>query len=422
MPAQKMVSNIDVIKHPQYVAEGTTPGTYGVTPDDPAFVLAGQHAALEIENDPTFIDRAFGGYRDRRGKDKVREDNKVTLDMRVTPDDFGLLRWCMHGGGGAGTPAEHRTFIDSYRDNAGDEIFRVCRGCKPVRARLTISETDYHMLNVEMMPQTVTESDAPGITLGAGAYKSGVREDKSALRFRDAGDALMYGATAVNWNQLSIEVNHTYRQQKSSGSEHIVYCEPTIRRITGSVDVYKSGAALNEEARKGLARAASVALQKHATADAAASARIPAAGANYVTYTAVHPGAAGNSVRVAYAAPAANAGDPLTVGVTRGADGATTITVTPAHGGSSHSQIRDAVNASILASSYLKAALHGAAGTSVMAAVPAVTLAGGVSHARSVALDPLYFLPSMENHRDQQEATMESKSIEADALTVYGPV
>jgi len=78
MSAQKMLSNKNIKKHPQFVVEGNTPATYGTTPTNPDFTAPGSDTTLEITNSPEFVDNRYGGKIDRQGITKTREVNTAT--------------------------------------------------------------------------------------------------------------------------------------------------------------------------------------------------------------------------------------------------------------------------------------------------------------------------------------------------------
>ena len=170
-----LLNRDDLRKPPQYVAEGTTPATYGVVPGDPRFIAALQQAVLEKANEPEFIDNEYGGYHDRQGVRKVRERNRVTLRGRLRPNDFPIVTWGTYIPGAANTPAESRTFVDSYLDSDGTEIYRVWRGCRPMTTTITITPTEPVMLEMEIYAQRYfeTETLADAFAIGNGAFAVG---------------------------------------------------------------------------------------------------------------------------------------------------------------------------------------------------------------------------------------------------------
>ena len=407
---QKMISAVDLVKPPQRAIEGHAPATYAVTPNNPAFLARGQRSILERGNEPEFAENDWGGYYDRQGIFKTREKNTVTYRSRFLAADLEVLKWASVLPDAAGTPQESRTWLYSYRDAAGDEIYCIWQGCKPTGATLTIVPNDPIMLEVTASAKIYTESDAvaDAFVLGAGSMQA-AQPPGTPLRFQDLG-RFWYGSTEVNFRNLTLTTAFTQRIQDSNGSETDVYTEPASRRITGSCDVFKRGQKFNEDARAGRQLPAYFVLQDvDGVDDVSATKRYPAAGANYITVTSIIPGEYGNTLTLQIVAGAAGVG-ATTAKLTDKA-----VVVTLKHNGDTLTNIKTALDGLGVFTSEIT----GAEATNTNAALQAAPLAGGVDRDTKIVFTRFRWIPSNENLQESTEATIETKSFEADGLEVY---
>ena len=413
-----MMSRQNMVKPPQYVPEGHAPDTYGVVPNNPHFNAPGQRAWIESTPEPEFIDNEYGGSYDRQGIVKTREKNRLTYHSRMVPaaNDIALLRAASAlPADAAATPNESFTWLDSYKNSAGTEIFRVWRGCKPISSTVSITKAEPVMLDIEWSAQRFfeTEALADAFALGNGALKGPLPAGNdfgagAPLRFKDVG-AFQYGSSELAYRSLTITTTYSQKVQDSNGLEYDAYCEPSARRITGSCDIFKSGRDLNEDARAGIQRPGYAVIRTSSDADAYASLGIGAG--NFALRSRI-PGAWGNQLKARI--DIAKAGTDVN-GEAR-VDGKTIYIEAP--GALTNAKAKAAVLASREASDLVTVEGNVPAGN--IAAKAETALAGGIDRGWKFVLERMRWMPSGEPLIDDSEATIESKSLEADVLTLYG--
>ena len=252
--------------------------------------------------------------------------------------------------------------------------------------------------------QTIESTSNP-ITLGTGSFATPL--EGTPLRFKDLGD-FYYGPDDLNYRNATITTNFTLRRQDSNGSETDMWVDHSIRRITGSVDLFKKGTDLNEDARLGTQKRGYFTIQKKGT-DTFASRRSPTSGGNYVRFDAIIPGTWGNGIdlQIAKGASSLNiAVDDMFVKIN-------------ALTSSSLQAIVAAVNADPEASQLIKAVKVGGSNSTIIDALGKAKLAGGVDRNHKFIFNRFRWLPSAEDLIDQTEATIEAKSFESDEIEVF---
>jgi len=83
MPAIDITTARDEQKPPQFVVEGNTPATFGITPTNPAFSHAGRNSRLVEGAAPTVAELREAGDTDRKDVTLTRQINQVTY--RIDP-------------------------------------------------------------------------------------------------------------------------------------------------------------------------------------------------------------------------------------------------------------------------------------------------------------------------------------------------
>jgi len=257
MSAIDLQTQRDLVKEGQFVVEGNTPATYAITPTNPAFIAAGQDTVLLWENDNVRTPKRLVGNVNRTSVTKTRERHRVRLTTLFMSASEAVLAWGMNSPNGAGTPDESRTFFWSRKMGlAGVETYQTFRGCKPVETTLTINNEGFLVLEILMSCKTVTE-DTTGPTIGAGSYATPITG--TPVKHDDAvAPAFTYNGTGTEQRGFVIRVTLTEAVQDSSGSLFDSYRRPTIRAISGSVDIFKIGTTIQADSIAVTQRAASL--------------------------------------------------------------------------------------------------------------------------------------------------------------------
>ena len=246
--ATQIITHRNLKKKPQWVAEGITASTYGVTPTNPAFDDIGQDASLVESSNPTVAPNRIAGDVDRKETTKTFEDNSVKLMFKVLDTDKAFLQWLMNKPNGAGTPDESRTLFYTYDDDGGDEIFHIFKGCKPMDYSLSFDTEGYLMCESTLSFFTVTETTGTTITLGTGSYAT--HPTSTPLTHKDGTtNPFTYDGTVHNIESFTISGSYTAAGQKVLGTETHLYQVPSQRSVSGSAVLYKQDGALQEAAR-----------------------------------------------------------------------------------------------------------------------------------------------------------------------------
>ena len=258
MGAQGLITQRDRVKVVQSVVEGITAATYAITPTNPAFAAHGQNATLEENSNPTVAEKRESGDTDRKETTVTREVNSVTYRGYLMTADETLLASVMNKPNGSGTPDESRTFVESYNDDSGTEIFKQYLGCKPQSYSINPDNAGYLVLEIVYSCKQVIE-DGVGPTIGSGSF--GTALTGTPLTHNDAGAApFIYNSITTEIRSFSISGSYNEAVQDSLGSIRDMYRKPTQRVISGSADIFKKDATLQTDAKAQTPRTASYVL------------------------------------------------------------------------------------------------------------------------------------------------------------------
>ena len=249
MGAQNVITQRDVYKKPQYVVEGHTVATYGVTPASPTFTQALTDAILLEASSPGTIDDRISGDPDRQKRKLTRKNNEVMLKGRLQSTDESLLAWMMkEPNSSAGSPDESRTFTQAIRDSGGTAKYQTYKGCKPKTATLTLGD-DYTTLEATMSYRSKTEDDTAITTLDSSITNAPLYHDDIP------DDPLEFNSTDYEIRGAAVTVAFDEAIQDSLGTTEILYRKPTMRHISGSFDVFKQDESMQADAETQAERA-----------------------------------------------------------------------------------------------------------------------------------------------------------------------
>lgn len=235
----------DENKRVQSIIEGATPATYAITPTNPAFTAHGRNARLIDGAAPIKNELREVGDVNRLDVTKTREVNLVTYRAFLLTGDKVLLASVFDEPGGAATPDESRTFFSS-RDLLGVETYIQYLGCKPESATLTDDNQGYLTLEIVYSYKTRTE-DTSGPTIGSGSYAT--PNTATPLTHLDgATGKFTYVAVAKEQQGYSLTVVNQSANQDENGSIVDLFRKPTIRVISGTMNLFKKETADQDDA------------------------------------------------------------------------------------------------------------------------------------------------------------------------------
>ena len=328
-----------------------------------------------------------------------------------------MLKWASNLPDGAGTPAESRTWVDSYRDTGGNEVYRVWKGCKPTSVTLSVSKEDAMMIEIQMSCKNYYETQTLADAKVTGATVWDAEETSAPLRYKDVGkfvyntDGTPAGGTELAYRAFSVTTTWGLLTQDSNASETDVFVDHGTRRISGSMEIFKNNQSLNEDARLGTQNISYMELVASDNADTQASKTL-GNGGNIIKLSSKLPGKTGNSISLTVPARAPASTKTKISVIERN------ITITLKAAGSSLADIKTAIDAHPLASKLISATVTGVGTTVFNTATPKTQLAGGDDGSKKVIFERFNFQTSDENLLEQSEATIESKSFEVDSIHV----
>lgn len=248
MSAQNIITQRNLIKKPQFVTEGITAATYGVTPTNPVFIQVGQDASLVEESNPTVAENRIVGDVDRKETTKTFEENTVKFMAKLMAVDKTTLQWLMNKPvipETINTPDESRTWTWSYSSDAGAEIFKTYRGCKPIDYSISVDTEGYLILECTLSFDTITNATP---LIGTGSF--GTDLVGTPLIHTDAGaNPFMYNGQAVSIETFTLSGNYTMAHQNALGTVKPLYMKATMRALSGNIVIYKQDETLQVDAR-----------------------------------------------------------------------------------------------------------------------------------------------------------------------------
>ena len=448
MPAEPRanLSRTDLYKPPQWADEGdntANPANYAKRlAASAAFTAPLLDAVLSINPQPEYEDEMRGGEIDMAGKYKIWEDSDITIKGRLTKADesYELLTWALStSDGGRKGPARSRTWLYTYRNAAGNTVWVIAKGCRPVTGNPTVTKENGGSISITCSckyiyevtePTTPTEWQAVGFAdAPANTVDSEAAEER--LQYLDMGDFLYDlraepptqgttvkpKGTVLAWTGFSGTCTWGMRSRDSSGSDRPIYKDHGTRTCTGSVDFYKEGSEFNVAATGDELQACVLQLEKPSGTKVDTHGRVALSGnlnaANHLAIIAKLPGVLGNSIKITAEVGAA-AVTATTVKYVRKRE----IHLIIKHGGDTFANIAAAINGNRFAHRMVSAVAVG--NGNINAAIdPAKTTAGGADKVKKIVFERFLWAPSTEDLYDQSESTIESKSYSCTGM--YAP-
>ena len=236
------------IKSPiQFVAEGITPATYGVTPENPAFKQAFYDAAIIDNVTPSTVMRHQVGSPDREGVSIARLAQDLAIRGKMRSADEALMYWAMSLPNDAvGSPDESRTFMFS-EDIGGVTKWNIYKGVKISGANLTIPNTGF--ITAELLGSYRSFSEITPTAVAALTGTGSRITASSGPPLNHVGTLFTYNGTVYAFRTLTLSVAFDMAPVDSSGEIVDLFKRPTMRRITGTIAVFKKNSALQADAR-----------------------------------------------------------------------------------------------------------------------------------------------------------------------------
>ena len=252
MAVHKPITQRDIIAKPQYKLEGHTVATYGILPNNPTFAQTLADAILIDTSSHQTADSRHSGDVNRQARLLVRKGNTVALRGKVQSTDEALLQWFMKEPDRmAGSPDESRSLLQAYDDKDGDPVYELYKGCKPMSATLA-GGRDYTTLDATMsfLEKGTAAAKPSGSTLA-----STITNDP-LLQYDIPASPLTFHSVVYEIRAFAVTVSFEDSLFDAARSKDILYREPAIRSISGSISVFQQDDSMHADAREQTERAA----------------------------------------------------------------------------------------------------------------------------------------------------------------------
>lgn len=201
-------------------------------------------------------------YRDQLTEEEVRRVGSKLRDSHVLLSKMGVLHfntsvvdsmtalidWFLN-------PTVSKTFIYS-QSITGTERFRLMKGCLPSRMRISIPNRGVIRIDCDVFVfQPQQEADSHGLT-GTPVWASALTG--TPWKHSSGGlNSFTYNGTPYKERGIEIEVTWAYTELDCSDSDVILWATPSIKTVTGTINLFKKDIAVSGDAFNLTDRAAS---------------------------------------------------------------------------------------------------------------------------------------------------------------------
>lgn len=238
MAAHNIQTKRDIVKVLQHVAEGdtvSTPANYAAPITDPTFTAVGKVTDINLQPDIQHSDTDVLGNEDVIDAVKTGELYAFQITFEMT--DTTLINYAYSpSGGGAGSIDESLTFMFSEYIN-GTENFTAMYGCRPTSCTVSL-ERGIWMANMTFIAKEITQ---PNATSPWDAETPTYASETSTASMTHSGagaDPFTWNSVAYPEGRFSSTVTRGMAIQAVNGTDQIIYCKASTRRIDFTVDVF----------------------------------------------------------------------------------------------------------------------------------------------------------------------------------------
>lgn len=228
----------DIVKPLQFVAEGTSAATYGVTPTSPTFIAAGINTEITLDPNILYEKILALGLEDYADSIKTQENYAFSLKSKIF--NTTLAKQCVNAVSAAGTAAEHLSFLYSkYID--GTEYFTRMVGCRPISATLSVSRALWELDMTWHTQEIKDEVTAHGLT--SPTFITAVPTN-TPLIHSDAANPFTWNAIVYPERRFSMTVTRDLSLLEINGNVLVQFSKVANRNISFNIDSYKKSTIL----------------------------------------------------------------------------------------------------------------------------------------------------------------------------------
>jgi len=227
----------DIVKPLQYVAEGTSAATYGVTPSSPTYIAAGLN--VEITLDPNVLSEKVMALGLEDYADSIKTQENYAFSLKSNIFNTTLAKYGINAVNAAGTIAEHLTF--TYSKNLdGTENYTRMVGCKPISTTLSVARGLW-TLDMTWHCQEIKDELTSGV---AGATHITAVPSNTPFTHQDGASPFSWNSVVTLERSFSVTVTRDISLLEINGNVLVQFAKAAQRNITFDVEVYKKAATI----------------------------------------------------------------------------------------------------------------------------------------------------------------------------------
>jgi hypothetical protein len=227
-----------ITKPIQYVAEGITPATFGVTPTAaPQFLLAG--AITDITEGININSTMYRTLGTRSYYKALSYGHAYTFELAFSPDNHTLLKYGSEEDNGVGTIGESLTFLKAMKMNAAGSLvehFIFYKGCRMNVLDISIAGQMVAVNSSWLCRQITTPATSSGLTTPGFKIKSDLT-GRPWTHLENGTNPLTINAVTYPCTQFHINWNNNIAVDQVNGQDLVDQLTQGNRDITGDFTV-----------------------------------------------------------------------------------------------------------------------------------------------------------------------------------------
>lgn len=238
MAAHNIQTKRDIVKVLQYIGEGdtvTTPADYAKAIVNPTFIAVGKVTDINLQPDIQHNDTDVLGNEDLIDAVKTGElyAFQITYEMiNTTLIDFGISA----SGGGTGSIDESLTFMFSELLD-GVEHFTAMYGARPTSTTISL-ERNVWVASITYICKEITQPNSTSPWDGETPVHASETSTATMSHSGAGADPFTWNSITYPEGRFSCTVTRGMAIQMVNGTDKIIYCKASTRRIDFTVDVF----------------------------------------------------------------------------------------------------------------------------------------------------------------------------------------
>lgn len=227
----------DIVKPLQFVEEGTTAATYGVTPTSPTWTAAGIN--VEITTDPNIVSEKIRALGSEDYADSVKTQENYAFTLKSKMLNTTLAKYGISAVSGTGTIGASLSFTFSkYID--GTENYTRMVGCRPISTTISVNRG---LWDLDMTFHCQEIKDETTSAVAGSTYVSAIPSG-SPLTHYDQASPFTWNSASFMDRSYSLTVTRDLSLLEINGAVLVQHSRAALRNISWSAEVYKKSTAL----------------------------------------------------------------------------------------------------------------------------------------------------------------------------------